>query len=139
MKGINRSMVCREVSSLAKGVKRGGACSGHNDSGLMVIKFSCKIGLYSPGENKEDEDRFIFPTKADAMNAAQTLFDMAKEHFIIQISISDYDTQNGDEGYIVRTNSTNDVTYALSEEYEYVSLDIGSYEMILNKRKITSS
>ena len=69
MKGINSSMVCREISSLAKGVKRGGICNGH-DGGLMVIKFICKLGQYSPGGNEEKEDRFIFPTKADAMNAA---------------------------------------------------------------------
>ena len=59
---------------------------------------------------------------------------MAKEHFIIQISICDYDAQYGDEGYILRTNSTGDVIYTLQKAYEYVSLDIDPHEMIIIKR-----
>lgn len=73
MKGINRSMVCREVASLAKGVKRGGIYDGHDDKSVsMAGTIRCK---YCTITNTYDNTVtvLIFDTEQECINALRTL------------------------------------------------------------------
>lgn len=73
MKGINRSMVCREVAALAKGVKREGIYDGHDDKSVsMAGTIRCK---YCTITNTYDNTVtvLIFDTEQECINALRTL------------------------------------------------------------------
>ena len=132
-------MVRREVASLAKGINRrsvnsGGNCDGHDDSGLIVIKFSCKIGYYrEPGEvGAPSKIRLIFATREDAVKAMQTIFETAKEHFVILMSMRGY-TLYGEENAILQMSSNGNVTYVVENGAGYVNFHLGNSSIIITK------
>ena len=73
MKGINRSMVCREVATLAKGVTRGSvnrvsSCDGHDGGNNRT--YDLKIMMKDSGkESPYDVDAYIDKTPSDVYNA----------------------------------------------------------------------
>ena len=75
MKGINRSMVCREVAALAKGVNRGSIkgsiCNGHDGGISTVDAIQCKYCKITQSGNRKDV--LVFDTEQECINALRTL------------------------------------------------------------------
>ena len=65
-------MVCREVASLAKGVKRGGICSGHDGASSSVPSITCTWFKY---DADNDLYALVFPTEQAALTAMTQIID----------------------------------------------------------------
>lgn len=72
MKRINRSMVCREVASLAKRIERGGIYSGRDGASSSVPSITCTWFKY---DTDNDFYALVFSTEQSAITAMTQIID----------------------------------------------------------------